>query len=544
MIRRLLHSKHLPAVLALLLSWGALELWLQHNALALRDDGVWAGHLNIWSDWPLHLAMAGMFADRSPADWFADHPMFAGGALHYPFAVNLLSGLLMRAGLGLDWAMSLPTLVAGFVTPLLLYALFYAALQRRGAALLAVSLFFLGSGFGGFDYLAELMRSGQWSALAYPAREVSRLDVYDWYSGNVLTGMLLPQRAFVLGAPVALLSLLALIRGLHAAGPARYRYGLIGGALAGLLPVVHVHSSLALAMLGLGMALCHLRDWHVWAGYALVAGGIGAVLSLAFLQSGQTQYLRWAPGFSADGGVAAWLLMWWRLWGLALPLTLAALPLLRSAGPLLRALVLGGALCFVFANLVLVQPNRWDNSKIFLWAYLCWAPLWAAALAHLWNLPQRYVGRLVAAACLLLMTLTGALELTRLANVARGSHMIANASDVQLAQQVRAQTSPTAVFLTDSAHNHPIMAFGARAILLGFTGWMANLGFDHTQREADVRRMYAGGAEAVALMAEYDVDYVVIGPAERHRFAADDAWFGAHYPARFSNGEYRIYAVK
>lgn len=156
--------------------WSALDIWLQHNALAVRSDGVWAGHLNIWSDWPLHIAMASAFADRSPADWLSSHPMFAHGALHYPFAVNLLSGLLMRLGLGLDAAMSLPTLLAGAATPFLLYRCFRAGLGHAGTSALALSLFFLASGPGGFVYLAELMQRNDWHGLLYPVREVSRID--------------------------------------------------------------------------------------------------------------------------------------------------------------------------------------------------------------------------------------------------------------------------------------------------------------------------------------------------------------------------------
>jgi hypothetical protein len=528
-------------VVALLLAWTAVEIWLQHHALSIRADGVWAGHLNIWSDWPLHLAMAGAFADRAPADWFSSHPMFAGGTLHYPFVVNLLSGLLMRAGLELDLAMSLPTLLAGAATPLLLYRCLRAGLDRAGPAVLAVSLFFLASGLGGFGYLAELMERNEWQALLHPAREVSRLDRYDWYTGNFLTGMLVPQRAFVLGLPLALLSLLALIRALSGERR-RYAFAIAGGCAAGLLPIVHVHSYIALALIGLAFALLHLRRWRVWGVYAVLAAGIGLALAARFINGGAVHHLRWAPGFAADGGFAPWLLMWWKLWGLALPLTLLALPLLRSASPVLRALTLGGAACFVFANLVLIQPNRWDNAKLFLWAYLCWTPLWAGAIASLWS-QQHYAGRTAAAILVLGLSLTGAMELARLINVDRSRHMIANADDVRLALQVRAHTDPMSVFLTDTAHNHPIMAFGARSIFLGFTGWMANLGFDHAPREADLRQMYAGGASAERLLERHRIDYVVIGPSELRKFEANRDWYAQRYPLRFANDSYQIFEL-
>ena len=523
----------------MLCAWCALQIWLQHNALSLDDNGAWAGHLNIWSDWPLHLAISGFFADRPPTEWLSDHPMFAGEPLHYPFVVNLLSGLLLRVGVDIDAAMTLPVMVAACATPLVLFLLFRETLRDDALAVGAVSLLFLGSGLGGFSYLAQTLDAGDWAGLLYPAIEVSRLDRYDWYSGNVLTGMLVPQRAFVLGLPVAALSLWLFVRALERGSA---RAAIAGGALAGLLPIVHTHSYLALALICAPFTALHLRAWRIWLPYGALAALLGAVLVRCFLAIGDTQHLRWDPGFSAPAGFISWVMMWLRLWGLAIPLALIALPLLRGRSRSMWAMAIGGALCFGFANLFLVQPNRWDNSKIFLWTYLCWAPLWALLIAHLWRQPQAGTGRLLALGLALAMTFTGLLEVMRLANVEHSRTMIANAQDVQLAREVRTSTPPRAVFLTDTTHNHPVMAFGARPIFLGFTGWMANFGFDHRVRDAHLRRMFAGGAEAEVLLQRYGIDFVVVGPGER-RLGVDEAWLSEHHALRFSNRDYRIYEV-
>ena len=540
---------HRGPLLILLLGWGGLMLWLQIQALQFRADGVWAGHLNIWSDWPLHLAMAHAFADRPPALWLAHHPMFAHGALIYPFGVNLVSGLLLRAGMGLDWAMSLPTLLASLATPLLLYALFLQLLAGAWRALLAVSLFYLGAGLGGLEFLWQTLRAADWAALAYPPLEVSRLDRYDWYSGNVLTGMLLPQRAFVFGFPFALASLLMLLIALRG-GVSRPRLlAAAGGLMAGLLPLLHTHSFIALALIGPGLALTHLRSWRVWGLYAAVAGLLGGALAgwLMSLGQGLPNHLRWAPGFSAPGGFLSWLEMWWRLWGLSLPAALLGAMLFRRQGALAaaRGMALGGLIGFAFANLWLVQPNRWDNAKIFLWVWLCWTPLVVMALTSLWDWRRgrETPARVLAVMLALGVATTGAVELWRLMRVDRGSYMIASAEQVELAARIRAGTAATAVFLTEPSHNHPVMAFAGRPILLGFTGWIANLGFDYRERDADIPRMFAGGPDAVALLARHRIDYVWIGPGERRRYAVNEAWFAARYPLAFRSQSVRVYAV-
>ncbi len=549
---------HLLPGLFLLGTWGALMVWLQLNALQLRADGLWAGHLNVWSDWPLHMGMAQGFAQRPWTGWLDHHPMYAHGGLTYPFVVNLMSGLLMRAGLGLDWAMTLPTLLASVLTPCLLYLLFYLLLQRRWVAVLAVCLFYLGSGPGGFAFLWEVLREQNWAALLYPPIEVSRLDRYDWYSGNALTGMLLPQRAFVFGFPLALLSLCGLLYAVRGGRPVRRAQALAVGAgvLAGLMPLLHTHSYLALALIGPCVAVCHWSRWRIWLAYAVPACLLSLPLSWLFLAnglgSGQADmgnsalngHLHWAPGFAAPGGFFSWLQMWWALWGLAWPALLLAVLLLIRRWPerrLLWMVVLAGLLCFGFANLVMIQPNRWDNSKLFLWTYCLWAPLWAWMLVQLFQ--WRRSAKLLAVLLTLGLATTGGLEVWRLARVDKGSYMIANAPALAAMRMLREVTPADAVFATHTTHNHPVMALAGRPILLGFTGWMANLGFEYGPREQALREIYTGGDAAHAALQRYQVDYVVIGPDEQAAYEVARPWFEQHLPRVLHRNGYQVFAV-
>ena len=66
------------------------------NILQFRSDGIYAGHVNVWSDWSLHIGMARIFATKDPSEWFAYHPMYADGKFTYGFLTNLISGLMMR----------------------------------------------------------------------------------------------------------------------------------------------------------------------------------------------------------------------------------------------------------------------------------------------------------------------------------------------------------------------------------------------------------------------------------------------------------------
>jgi uncharacterized membrane protein len=118
-----------------------------------------------------------------------------------------------------------------------------------------------------------------------------------------------------------------------------------------------------------------------------------------------------------------------------------------------------------------------------------------------------------------------------------------SAGDQAAAAVVRERTPPRSVFLTAPLHNHPVMGLAGRATVLGFPGWLWTHGYPYREREADVRTMYAGGGEALALLQRYGVDYVFIGPGER-QLAADAAWFERSFPVVHRDREFTIYDVR
>jgi hypothetical protein len=59
------------------LNWGLFYMVIFARMIALNEHGLQVGHENVWSDWALHVGLATVFAEKSPADWFAYHPMYA-----------------------------------------------------------------------------------------------------------------------------------------------------------------------------------------------------------------------------------------------------------------------------------------------------------------------------------------------------------------------------------------------------------------------------------------------------------------------------------
>jgi uncharacterized membrane protein len=101
---------------------------------------------------------------------------------------------------------------------------------------------------------------------------------------------------------------------------------------------------------------------------------------------------------------------------------------------------------------------------------------------------------------------------------------------------------PRAVILHAPSRNHPVFLTGRRS-LVGNPLHVGSHGFDYKGRERDVRQIYAGGPDAVWLLARYGIEYAVVGPEERERLTVDDRFFAAH-PVIAEAGGFRLYRIQ
>jgi hypothetical protein len=76
---------------------------------------------------------------------------------------------------------------------------------------------------------------------------------------------------------------------------------------------------------------------------------------------------------------------------------------------------------------------------------------------------------------------------------------------------------------------------------MGYAGHLWTHGLKYDEREAQVRRIYAGGFDADSLLYSNAVDYVVVSPLERYAQLPVNETFLAHYTKVGEVGEYRLY---
>lgn len=465
--------------------------------------------------------------------------MYAGGQFTYGFLTDFLSGMLMRLGFSLQAAFIIPSLILTFLLLLGMYVLLSSLLRSKGLALLAISLFFLSSGLGFLSFFNDFAQNPSLESLLFPAQEYSRVDEQQWYAGNVVVGMLVPQRAFLLGMVLAVWAFIGFFR-------ARRTSLFAAGIGAGLLPIAHMHTFLVVVAITGLLSLVSFRKWKLLLYYVVPATLLSSLLYFLFIHGGienQDEFFTWYPGWTIKDGFVVWTKTWLQFWGPMIPLAVFGWFILRKkTSHLVQVFFLSFFLLFAGANLILIQPIPWDNAKIFLWAYFGFSGLSAVALAWLWR--KRLVGKMLSILLIFILTFTGVLELIRLQRIDQNQILETNADNIQLGLQIREQTDPLSVFLVETTHNHFVMMWGARPILMGYTAWVWNFGFDYKQREKDIKTMFQGNQGTEELLAKYNIHYVVIGPGELNVFAANEQYFSSRFPVAFENQQYRIYDVK
>ncbi len=540
---------------------GAYLQWT-HN-IRPQDGALYVGQ-STYGDLPLHL---GIITSLQDAAFPPEYSILPGTRLAYPFLVDSLSTTFLMLGLPLNWSVIVPgTLMMALVfSGFLLFALRVADKPR--AAVLAALLVFLNGGLG-FLYSMDMMGVGLGAPGANEMQMGTWLDrlrtiLSGWYQtpvnhaefttynlrwSNIIADMFVPQRTFLGGWTILIPCLYLLWDGLEQNTPNRRQFVLLG-VMAGLLPLLHTHSFLALGLASAAWFLYALIIKKHVSGL-LLYGGIAMFLAapqlfaFTFGQSSGDGFLRfqfnWVNNSSGAGLRDGYV--WFYLKNIGLPFLLLVLSLFEKNRKH-RHLFLGAFTIFVVAEFILFQPNEYDNNKLFyVWYALCAVPIAEYAFL-LWDrLKGLHARPLLAVLACLLFFLSGSLSLAR---ETVSNYQLFSRQDAEVAAFVKDNTPKGSTFLTATHHNNPISALAGRNIVCGPDLWLYYHGFDLSQRKEDIRNFYTDPAAQTSVLTEYAVDYIVVGPQERSSLRPDMEALYAGYEVLYEDAakDYVIFEV-
>ena len=534
--------------LAIAFAMGAFLMWrVQDRALIVGGDGAIAtGVDHNLGDLPFHISIATLFLYGG--NFPPEHPELSGARLTYPFVMDLVSALLMRAGAGLREAFLLPGLVLSVALLVLLYRWGHALGGSRAAGVLATGLVLFSGGLGFVRLTGDVdpAAGGLAALLRAPTHDYSIVAEGPYRWGNLVITMLMPQRSFLLGLPAFLVVATVLWRAVSppadaSAGAWRRRRLVAAGVMAGLLPLAHAHAFLSAACLLAVFALLFppRRD-------GLLALGAAAALALPqVLLAGRgtamkaQSFLAWQVGW--DRGETGLVTFWWLNLGLFLPLLLAAL-VWRGRRPVVPGPVLRFYLPFLFwflvPNLLRLSPWIWDNLKFLVFWHVASAPLVSALLVRLVRTGR--TGVVAAALAVFVLTVSGFLDVRRVA-ARKIDVTVFSPEAVAFGRTLREATPPGALVLHAPTYNSEVYLAGRRT-LYGYPGHIWSQGLEAGTREADVRAIYEGRPAAASLLRAHGVDYVLVGPREFADLDVREEGF-AGFPVVAESGVHRLYRV-
>lgn len=496
-----------------------------------------------YGDLPFHLSATTQMA-YAPI-FPPQNPFFAGVALVYPFFINFISAVLMSFGMSLRDSIIVPGMFFSILMAVGLYIFYKAIVKNNAAGVLGAVLFFLNGGMGFYFFARDVVFKNLLSDfLQNPGRYADYSHVFDqniqW--PNFLSRIIVPERSVLLGIPmgIAILYLLFLRKSQRRIDNSL----LAAGILMGLLPLSHTHTFLTFLMVIPLLALFeisrkNLKAWFGrWSVFWIIAFCI-ALPQLVFIFGRVSEggsFFRFRLGWMSEAGFFNFLVFWFKNAGILILLTIASL-FIKQTPVFLRKLVLCSGVIFVVINLFIFQPYDWDNVKFLFWTGAFCFLAASYVLVFLWQ-KKGVPGKIVSIFLILCMSLSAIISLYREINL---SYQLFSKEEVSLGAWVRANTPTSSVFLTGPIHNSFVNNLAGRRIYMGYPGTLWVHGIDYSQREKDVKEMYAGSYPAERFAGQ--IDYAVVGPVEKNDLKANIGFFQRNYCLVKRSENYSIFSI-
>lgn len=533
------------------------------QAMFSRPDGIYTGGSQNLGDLPFHLGAIFSFTEIN--NFPPQNPSWAGAKFTYPFIADFLTACFVKLGSDIKDAMFVQNIAWAFSTLIILERFVARLAGSKFAGRIAPALLFFSGGLGFIWFAKDYWTSsrGLLDILWQLPRDYTIGEHFRW--GNSMVVLFITQRSILLGMPLTIFVLGCLWKVFNAetakdAEKVEDRKSpllsfsfsplLLIGLLAGTLPLIHLHSLVALFIVTGSCFLLRPAKWREWISFG-IGVSIIAVPQLIWALTGSatetTKFFGWHFGWDKRDANVLWF--WLKNTGLVIPAIITAIFLISRKGakaenpkPKAKNLLLfyiPFAFLFIVSNTAKLAPWEWDNIKILIYWFVGSLPLIAYALEWLWNVSRNF--KIVAAICFVVLTLAGALDVWRTVSGQVNSKVF-DADAVKVAMQIRQKTDINALMLNAPTYNSAVVLSG-RQSLMRSSGHLMSHGIDYLPREEDVLRIYAGGGVADILLRKHGIDYVLISPEERDKMQVNEGYF-AKYPVIAEAGQYRVYKIK
>jgi hypothetical protein len=297
-----------------------------------NEQGIFTGGSNNLGDLPFHLGAILSFTEG--ANFPPQNPSFAGAKFSYPFIADLVTACFMKFGAGLRESMVVQNIAWAFALLVLLERFVLKLTGDRLSSKLAPPLLFFSGGLGFIWFFGDFgsQAKGLVEFLGQIPKDYTIGDEFRW--GNSMITLFITQRGLLLGMPLTVV-VLGVLWSIFRSEPEAAAIGIrhseveknpvatapgtdkkaatvrffVVGLIAGLLPLVHLHSLAVLFVVTGVLFFLRLDRWRDW-----IAFGVGvcivAVPELAWSMTGSasetTKFFVWHFGWDSRNTNILW----------------------------------------------------------------------------------------------------------------------------------------------------------------------------------------------------------------------------------------------
>jgi hypothetical protein len=532
-------KENAPLILVLLLFLPVFLYFFLTGMFQPKPDGYFLTSTS-WYDLCLHLAIATgfLYGNNFPPEYMVMPPE----PLRYPFLPDFQAAVLMNLGFDIWTTFALTSIIMGIALTGIFYCFARRLVDSKIISILSTIIFLLNGGFG-FLYFFEDWRKSKFSFLDFFFN--MEQNYTDWLDqgirwSNIITSGIIPQRAMLYGMPLGfmVLSLIAITWRQWSETEDEKRWDgakilISAGVMTGLLPLFHTHSYMALGFISCFLFLVKPR--MVWIAYWLPAvalalpqlWGLGSHVSSGTFMKYQPGWLSYLPG--------NYLLVLINNFGIPF---IFIIPALIKAPKYLRSFYTGFIALFLLCMLFTISQNEMDNSKFFYY----WYSVTAIIFAHwIYNLAREHKQYFLASLLFFMAISSGILAIQRETKLIL---IVFNRNQIAAAEFIKNNTPAKSLFLTSQVSNHPALCLAGRKILLGFEFWIKSHGYKNfEQRKKDTTDIFAGKANAFALLQDYNIDYIYLDSNEIKDLKANPEFFDRNFASIYKNNDITIYDI-
>lgn len=485
----------------------------------------------LWSDFAAHVPLIRSFSmgpnfDRLIHFQTIEYPIYPGEPIRYHFLFDMIVGLLERAGLRIDWALNIPSIIGFSLLIIGIYIVAKKLFSSSATALLSV-LFFLFNGSLSFlqFFQKHPLSISSWRDIM-EAREFPAFapwgpgDVTAFWNLNIYTN----QRHLAGAFAFILFFILTCLRIEHKPFRTQVSWALVWAILIGFLPYYHQPALLIMAVIMTTYFLVFpkLRPF-------LFATGIWSfLLIIPQLFNTGGAGVSWYPGYIIHNEIyeltvvekiGRMVIFWWNNLGLHSVLMLLGVYFMPKQT---RWILLPMLPIFLIGNLFTFSIEASANHKFFNFVMILGNMISAYTLVLLFNkikirLPARHrfaqaiaggFAYLCICVFLILLTLSGVIDFFVVKNDVIGSVKDIQADET--AMWIAKNTPRDAIFLNSSYMYHPASLAG-RSIFLGWPYFAWSAGYPENRMPImDTLYETKDDTQRCALLKKRNISYVTV----------------------------------